>query len=72
MVVFRNTEMAKVDIIRPRGMSRLSSIVNTMIADQLATQGASAPGPLFTKRQDVLPPNLGKSRSREIGVIMTV
>ena len=25
------------------------------------------PGPLFTKRYDVLPPNLVKSRSREIG-----
>ena len=28
---------------------------------------SSLPGPLFTKRLDVLLPNLAKSRSREIG-----
>ena len=28
--------------------------------------GVDSPGPLFTKRYDVLPPNLVKSRSREI------
>ena len=32
---------------------------------QLATSGP--PGPLFIKRYDVLPPNLVKSRSRDIG-----
>ena len=39
------------------------TIVMTYFSRPIA---ASAPGSLFTKRQDVLPPNLAKSRSRKI------
>ena len=42
-----------------------TGIERQVLADAEASHGN--PGPLFTKRQDVLPPNLVKSRSHEIG-----
>ena len=37
------------------------------VLSRLTFHNLVLPGPLFTKRYDVLPPNLVKSRSREIG-----